>query len=473
MVMRVRALALNIGFCLIAWPSAAQTPPAQTSPDPQTPPPVQAPSTEQTTPTPFNIAPPSRPSRPYRGIFGVPQANMEPRLTLEASFGAGLSGDPAAAQGIGTPGGAASAGGDSGAANATANLDYSWTRQRMGIAASNNILADYYPQYSDHKFLPRDFAHGAFYFVPTDSTRVTISQTFKNLPEFSLSDLHEADLGEVIPPNQNLQLTVDRYTRFGTAVDIGQTLSSRSRADVSVSYARGMIPSHAWTIILFSGIVRHRISEGISVFGGYEYGGQRDERLIVNNVQVATKGRETHPRVNGGIDFNRALSFSRRTMLSFSTGTAGTHDRSTNATTYHVVGAVRLSREIGRTWNAGLMVSRTVRYIEVLSEPLFTDSLGVIVSGSFSRRIEVKSAFSASTGHLGAYVANGFDTYIGSVQLSVALTRNLAFGSDYIYSQLSSVLGALPIDASRQLSQQSARAYLKVWAPILSRPRRQ
>jgi hypothetical protein len=342
----------------------------------------------------------------------------------------------------------------------------------MGITGSNEVFGDYYPQYGDHKFLPRDIAHGAFYFVPRRSTRVTISETFKNLPEFSLSDLHEADLGEIIPANQNLQLTVDRYTRYGTAVDISQILSNRSRADVSVSYARGMLPTHAWTILLFTGTLSHRISQGLSVYGGYEYGGQRDERLIVNNIALPTRGRETHPRINGGVDFTRALSFSRRTTLSFSTGTAGTHDRSENTTIYHVVGVARLNREIGRTWNAGVTVGRNVRYIEVLSEPLFEDSLGILVNGSFGRRFEVKSALSASSGHLGGNGGNGFTTYLGSVQLSVALTRNLALGGDYIYAQLSSMVG-LPIDAALQLSQQSARVYLKVWTPLVSRPKRQ
>ena len=432
---------------------------------------TEPPATE--TPTPFNIAPPSRPARPYRGVFGLPAANQEPRLTLEASFGVGVNGNPANAQGLGTPGGVGTPGGDYGAGNASATLDYSWTRARIGIGATNKLYADYYPQYANNKFLPRDYANGAFYFVPKRSTRVTISQTFKNLPEFSVSDLHEADLGELLPPNQNLQLTVDRYTRYGTAVDIGQKLSNRSRAAVTVSYARGMIPSKAWTILLFTGMVTHNIGRGLAVYGGYEYGGQKDERLGTLEGPLLHAVRETHPRINGGIDFNRALSFTRRTTLTFSTGTAGTHDRSENRTIYHVIGAARLNREIGRTWNAGLIVSRNVRYIEILSEPLFTDSVGVVVNGSFSRRVEVKSTLSGSTGHLGASAGNGFDTYIGSVQLSVAMTRNLAFGSDYFYSQLSSLRGVLPVDALRQLSQQGVRAYLKFWAPLVTRPRRQ
>jgi hypothetical protein len=446
-----RTVVLGLGLCLLASPSGAQTTSG-----------TQTPSTE--TPTPFNIAPPSRPARPYRGVFGVPPSNLEPRLTLEASLGGGLSGNPVADQAVGAPGGNGSGGGGGGAGSASSNLLYSWTRERMGVNATNATFADYYPNLSDHKLLPRDIASAGIYFVPKPSTRITFSETFKNLPEFSLSDLHEADLGELIPPNLDFGMTVDRYTRYGTSVDVSQKLSNRTRADLSASYARGMIDSRAWTIVLMSGSLTHTISKGLAVYGGYQGGGQRDEHPLVGD-----KTRESHPRINGGIDFNRALSFARRTTLSFSTGTAGTHDRSDNTTTYHLVGAAKLDREIGRTWNAGLQVARTVRYIEVLSEPLFSDSLGVVLNGSFSRRFELKSVLSASTGHLGTTGGHGFDTYVGSVELSIAMTRNFAFGSDYVYSRLASGYGAVPTDALRQLAQQSVRAYVKIWAPLLTR----
>jgi hypothetical protein len=447
-----RRLVLGAIVCLLPSLSFAQTTGGTEPPAPET-------------PTPFNIAPPSRPARPYRGVFGVPAGNQDPRLTLEATVGGTASANnPVADQAIGTPGG--SAGGGAGAGSVSANLLYSWTKERMGVYATNLAFMDYYPDVSDNKFLPRDIASAGIYFVPARPTRITFSETFKNLPEFALTDLHEGELGELIPPNQTFGMTADRYTRYGTGVDVSQQLSNRTRADAGASYARGMINDRAWTIVLLSGSVTQTISKGLAVYGGYEYGAQRDEHPTTASVL------ESHPRINAGVDFNRALSFARRTTLSFSTGTAGVHDRAENRTIYHLVGSVALNREFGRSWNASVMFGRNVRYIEVLSDPLFSDSLGVAVAGSFSRRVELKGVLSASTGHLGVTAGNAFDTYIGSVQLSVAMTRHLAFGSDYVYGRLSSGVGPISAEVVQQLPQQSVRVYLKVWAPLITRPKR-
>jgi hypothetical protein len=447
-----RILTLGAIVCLLPSPSSAQT----------------AGGTEQpATPTPFNIGAPSRPARPYRGVFGAPAGNQVAPLTLEGSLGGGLSGNPVAEQRIGVPAGAGAATGGSGAGSGSANLVYSWTTARMGVNASNVVFADYYPKLSENNLLLKDIASAAVYFVPARATRVTVTETFKNLPEFSLTDLHEAEFGALLPPNQDFAMSVDRYTRYGTTVDVTQKLSNRTRVDASAGWARGMINARAWTILLMSGTLTHNIGKGLAAYGGYQYGGQRDEGASGTSV------RESHPRINAGIDFNRALSFSRRTTLSFSTGTAGVHDRSDGSTTYHLVGGVHLSRELGRSWTAGVLFGRDIRYIEVLSEPLFADSLGVVVSGSFSRRLEVKSVLSASTGHLGVAAGRGFDTYAGTVQLSMAMTRYLAFGADYLYARVSSGFEAVPADALRRLSQQSVRGYLKIWAPLITRPRRQ
>lgn len=437
-------------------------------PTPEVPAPTA--QTDNPTRTPFNIAPGSRQSRPYRGVFGSPRGGKEVRLLFEGSAGLGFNGNPVTEQTSGLPLVGGAAGGGTGAGNGSGNLIFSHDRKNFGVDVNNVVYADYYPksassQLTDKQVLFRDIATGAVYFAPAEHTRVTLTETFKNLPEFSTAELLGGFLTDIVPPDQATGTTVQRYTRYGSGVDVTQTLSQRARLTVGGEYARGQIGNRAWTIALFSGDLSYDVVKGIAVYGGYNYGGQRDE---TNGVKSA---RETHPRLNGGVDFHRALSFSRRTTLAFSTGLAGVHDRSDNRTIYHMVGSAQLQRDLGRTWNAALLVGRNIAYSEPLDQPIVADVVAVVLNGSLTRRIDLKSIVSAARGHVGTTTTVNANNNYGTVQLSYSLSRNLAIGGDYLYSQLTAPPGALPSVEFAQLSQHTVRVYLKVWAPLLTAPR--
>jgi len=487
--LRAPGLVALLSCCLSAAPSqAAQTPSAtqtggttqsQTSQPPQGQPAneqppaagqptVQGGGNQAPTPdtrTPFNFQPNARASRPYRSIFGTPRTNFEPRLTLEASAGGGITGNTAAAQ-AGEVAGAGPGGAGTGTATGSANVMYALNRQTFGIDASNVTYADYYSGVSSNNFLPRDIATAEVHFLPSRGTRVAVTETFKNLPEFSLAELHEDVFGTVIPPEQPIGTTVQRYTRYGTTVDLAQQLSKRARANASAGYGHGILPTQNWIVLQLSGDVHYYLLKGLGVYGGYEYGSQ------TFNGGAAASVREAHPRFEGGIDFSRALSFSRRTTVAVTTGTAGVRDRVQNTTTYHLVGAVQVQREFGRTWSGGVVYARNVRYSEALFQPIFADSLGVVVDGSFSRHLDVKSVFSAARGHIGATSGSDANSYYGTVQFSYGLSRNLALGTDYLYSHFVSTPAALPVSTLANTAQQSVRFYVKVWAPLVSSPRR-
>lgn len=418
--------------------------------------------------TPYTLSAPARPGRPNRGVFGVAPANIEPQLTLEALFGGGMSGNPVASQTVGAPGGGlGNAEGGSGAGTGSANLVYSYNKPRFSIDASNIVSADYYKQYEDNKFQPRDIATFAVNFVPASNTRVTVSQGYKNLPEFSFSELLDADIGLTVPLNQDLAITVDRYARYGTSLDVTQKLSRRSSIDGSVGYAYGVLTSGShWTTLSFTGSFNQSLGKGLGVYAGYVYGQQ------VFQGSDGRSSKDRHPTIRLGVDFNRALSIARRTTIGFSTGVAQLQDRVQNQTLYQIIGGASLKREFGRTWDAAVSYARNARLIEALDQPLFTDSLSVVTQGTFTRRIQLKVGIGASAGQYGSRSGSGFDTYFGSAQLAVGLTRNFALGADYAYQRLSNPPGALPIVASGLYSQQSARAYFKIWTPVLSRPRK-
>ena len=448
---RCRALLLSGGLCLLASAAAAQG--------------------VQGTPTPVAPAPVARPERPYRGTFASPAANEQPILTLDAMFGGGATkGDPRGAAGGG--GGGVSGTGDAtgtGAGTGSATLAYSWTTQTKGFSASNQIFTDYYPNATAESMQFREFASADFFLIPRPSTRISIHGGFKNLPELAFSDLHGADAGVIVTPDLDHGLTMERYTRWGTGLEVSHKMGSRVVANFGSEYGRGKVAeAKEWTVVGVSGSISYAVTKGLSVRGGYKWGGQRDELAASTQTQ-----RDVHPRFDFGVDFNRPISLSRRTTLSFYTGVAGLRDNAEQQNYYNLVGGAQINREIGRTWVASFYVGRNVRHNEALSEPVLSDTLGGSVKGLISRRVEFDSYFGASKGTIGRSMgSNGFDTLYGSTSLSYGLTRYLALGADYTFTNLNGEPDLLVTELRGKNTFHSLRAYVKLWAPLISKPRK-
>jgi len=438
------ACVLTAGVCLAASPAAAQTAGA-----------------------PFGIAGPSRSERPYRGIFGSPSGNSNQQLTLEASAGAGFNDTfnpnaPDLPDNVPTRSDATSGF----ASSTSANIVYSINHETWGFNASNVVFADYYPNRSGYSLQFRDIATTAINFMPTRTTRVTVTQGFKNLPEFSYSDFFDPELLNLVPLGQDYGLTAERFKRIGVNADLSQRLSSRTRFNGSVGWARGTVTDGKdWTNFLYSAEIAHRIAKGVEAFFAYAFGEQ-----IYSDRRVSG-ARDEHPTLRFGVDYNKALSFTRRTTLSFSTGVGQVHDRVENTSIYHVIGSVNLTREFGRTWDVVAGYSRNVRYIEQIAEPVLNDSIGGVVHGSFSRRVQVQGGFGASSGQVGASGGRNFDTMYGSAQATYGITRYLGLGFNYSYSRLPSV-SAIPVDTTSGLPNGSAyRVNLQLWLPLISQRR--
>lgn len=416
------------------------------------------------TPAPGGIAPPSRAERPYRGLFGGGVGETAQSLTFDGSFGAGTGGtQPSMASGAenlalqGT-----------GNLTTSGNLDYSLNRGRFGINLSNTVLADYYQHPSGNKILPRDIATAGFS-LSLGRTAVGVGMTYKNVPELSASDFFDGEPAEIIPLNQNVPLTFARYSRYGTTLDVSQPLTRRLRMGAGASHARGMIESRAWTISTYYGSVGYSIGKGLGAYVEYKDGGQRDD------TPGAPSTLDRHPRTSFGIDFSKPLSFSRRTTLSFTTGTAGMHDRSLDEMRYQLVGSVSLNREIGRTWLASVTYARDVRQIESLGEPLLSDFVTVGLRGSISHRVQFGTRYGASSGQLGSSKesVSQTNTYFGSAQASVALTRLLGLTIDYAYYDYALPSHVLLGDATGASGKyQVVRTYLQLWLPLITQRKR-
>ena len=371
-------------------------------------------------------------------------------------MGGGLVDNPMAEQGTAAVSGPTGAGGT---ANGSTKLTYSYSRERFAINATNMFVVDYYPQYTVKTVQPRDIATFAVNYMPTKSTNVTVSQGFKDLPEFAFSDLLDPALADALPLSHVPGITAERYRRIGTSLDVSQKLARRTSLNMSLGYGRGMVTTgHSWTTLLYAGNLTYTITKGVALFAGYAHGEQREKG-----------GTDRHPTMTGGVDFSRALSISRRTKLGFSTGVSEVYDRLQDQKQYFLIGSVGLKREIGRTWEASVYAGRTVRRVETLSTPLLTESFSAMVNGSFSRRVQLKSSVGQSINRVPLPGGVGVNNWFGLVALSVALTRQLGLATDYTFYKYTFDGDPLTEAVAARMNRNSIRTYIQLYLPLMTR----
>jgi hypothetical protein len=190
---------------------------------------------------------------------------------------------------------------------------------------------------------------------------------------------------------------------------------------------------------------------------------------VTENAEVDHRVRTDS--IDAGVNYRRALSFSRRTHVAFSSGSTVVSDG--GARRYDVTGNATLTRELGRTWEAALTYSRQAGFVDTFAAPVFNDSVAASVAGLITRRISVSAGAGATHGQVGVRNANGYRSYQGNVQLGVALSRVIECSFDYVtYSYEFDNADFVPLVAGTRAMQQIAQVSLGVWVPLFERARR-
>jgi hypothetical protein len=179
--------------------------------------------------------------------------------------------------------------------------------------------------------------------------------------------------------------------------------------------------------------------------------------------------------LDSGVDYARALSITRRTTFSFSTGAIAAEQDDFRR--YDVAATATLGREIGRTWNASATYVRNAEYLDTVRVPYFYDGVVLQLTGLISRRTGFHSSAGATIGDLGINRVRGgrarFDTEYGNVGVGFAFSRYLAVNTDYVFYMYSvNQLGVLLPSSAPQLHRHDVVIYLNAWAPVFERGRK-
>ena len=215
------------------------------------------------------------------------------------------------------------------------------------------------------------------------------------------------------------------------------------------------------------GGLTHSLGKGLAATAGYHYMDGRYEAEV---------GRFTNHLIDAGVDFNRNLSFSRRTTLSFGTGTTATvrpNDTATR-TRFHLNAHAALNHEMGRTWNASLDYSRGVQFHESWPEPVSFDLLTARVGGQLSRRLQFQSSANGSKGRaVYAHAGGAIEGYYAMALLGYDLSQHLSLNLKYAYYHHRFEDGTLAVPGYPDAANRhSVRGFVSLWAPLFQRARR-
>ena len=414
------------------------------------------------------FAPPPRAERPYRGLFGGGVGETEQLLTFNGSLGAGYDDNIFMDSNVGgTPADPRAA--QSGSyALASGTLSYSFNKSRLALGASAGVSTRRYSGSSKDLITAYGGSiGGSFRF--TERQRLTFGQAVNYQPYLNMIQfpaLFEPELGQERLASLDAVTTLTDYYSYNSTV--GYTAGLGRRGALDLGYNRRVddfaTENGDYTARGGHGRYTHEVSRGLGLRVGYGYNEGR--------YPAAADARTLQWRTwDVGVDYARALSFSRRTQLSFATGTSAVaeYDR----TYYRFTGEARLNRELARTWNATASYRRGVDFVEAFSEPFLSDGFSVGVGGMLNRRLQFGSAVGGALGSVGVGAEQNYDTYSASATLTYGLTRYMGLGTEYfLYRYRFDEIVRLPAGMSRHSNRQGVRVYLSLWAPLIHRARR-
>jgi len=245
---------------------------------------------------------------------------------------------------------------------------------------------------------------------------------FGAMPESAPSALDDAAVAHGDFANAGLST----YTST-TDVAMNQSISRRSSLSLSYNLRRTTFGRAELDQTTQMGAVTlsHRLARYLSLRTGYG--------LRTANYQF---GYGTPLRVHAldlGLDYSRALSISRRTTLSFSSGSVAT--KLADGTAFLMTGDATLTRMIGRTWNARLAVKRDVHLLEGFAQPVLSNSLSTSIGGALNRRMSVSSSIAVSSGTVGVVSATGSNywNWTAGAGWRLTLSRRSTLDAQYFY----------------------------------------
>jgi hypothetical protein len=416
-----------------------------------------------------------RSKRPDWAIFGSGVSNTSQKLILMATFGGGYDDDLTPAPAVpplvpATPFKSGPFG------SAGANLSYTVDKDKVQGGVQFGAYGRNYREMKD-PFVGTYSASGNLGFTlskkATLGTSYFAGQYLQNLaPGYDQGGGWGAPGAPQTPMDPGTFTGGNTYRAMGASANYNHNLTTKLAVTATYSYYVNDSWSRANRITIgrydtqyVNAGLRYALAKGLGLRVGY---GATLAGFGSSNSQPQYHGRT----IDAGVDYGRALSVSRNSTLSFSTGATGVQDLA-GATHYYFVGNVNYDYQIGRTWSVWSGYNRSTNFYQTLGQPTLNDSINAGFGGLIGRRVDVSSGVSLWRG---SYVGSGTKSYVSAnayAQMQVALNRVLAITTVYSFYHYEFAPGAfVPPGFIRQIDRQSIRVSLTVWAPLMTQARR-
>jgi len=381
--------------------------------------------------------------RPYRGLFGAPASSESTEaLDLSASlYGAYDDNVYADRSGVAVGGPLRRSGWFGGVET---GVTYTRHGARVGGGIDAGVGLTTYP---DEPLFTTYRAAGNLNARVSRYGNLSIAEAFVYAPEYRLGLFISPSIpgtsnpGTFADPFVNLATDygVFRENSYRTGTNAAFTQTVHGHASVSAFYALSTANYDSGELNYVNqsgGATYHdRLSQNAGFHLGYSYGVGRYPNAARFNVAGIHN-------IDAGLDYGRALSVSRRTFFSFSTGSAlfyASQGVTTNGSDrpFHValLGTANLTHEMGRTWTSAIAYQRSVSFHEGFVAPLLAQSVSASLQGLLSRRLRFDASTAYTKGAVSVGTTNDFDSYTANSGLEYGFTRYWAAYADYFYYQ--------------------------------------
>lgn len=343
----------------------------------------------------------------------------------------------------------------------SASLQFRSHGQHASFSATAASNARYYP---DLRTLT-EFDGSGNVIVAADlgsKTKIQTSQEVTYLPYYELNVLNGLVPQDMEPIRSDAALTAHDSHGYTGRFGLVEQFTPRASLTVEYEYRYTRFSASAQPFIWQLGRARfsHRLTRAAALRVGYGYGTGQFGQLAGAAPLV------THD-LDLGIDYSRALAFSRRTTINF--GSGSTLVPSAQGLGYYLNADASLNRQMGRTWKASLIYHRGVQMAEGIAEPLYADTAIVRLGGNMTRRLGFTVNGAYSTGSVGLAAANRrFTTYTAESDLRIAITRILAAYVHYMnYRYAFDDAAVLPFDLPSLMNRQGLRVGISGSLPLM------
>ena len=268
------------------------------------------------------------------------------------------------------------------------------------------------------------------------TTRFTIGQTVRHLPFQQL-----VGLPSVLGPDSVADTSADHAldgvsnTVYGSSVAFQRTLGRDGT--LVFDYGLGMTRTGAeasQNVHRGGAMFTERIGRNLQLQLGYHARSRQPGR-------DATLVPMLSHDVDAGLAFTRGLSLTRRTNVTFTSGSSIVS--SDLGRQYVLTGSAALNHMIGRTWNASVTFNRGLDFPDALPQPVISDQVSLALGGYWGRRFSVRARATGGIGNLALEQEGQYRTFGTEVRASLILKRRWQWFAEHFYFQHEASGGAI------------------------------